>query len=366
VTRRRVVEQLPTAAIALLAIAEILSARDAFAPLPRAAGVALAVVVALALRRRSPLTALVAVLALWFAGQTGDADHDPAVYAFFAALVAAAEVGLRREGRRQVVAAVVLAAVAEAVYSAVVRIDPFAGLLVVAAVLVGAVVRRQDSNARRLARERDEAAADERRRIARELHDSVAHTVSSMVLLAGGARRQLGPGSERASDALEQLERTGRDAVLELRALLDLLREDEAAEPLAPRPTLDRLGELQERARAAGLDVRVAIEGEPRELPRAVDLSAFRIVQEALTNVVRHAGPASAEVTVRYRPRVVELEVVDDGKGAASTNGGGSGGHGLVGMRERVRLFGGRLVAGPRPAGGFAIHAELPTDGGER
>ena len=202
------------------------------------------------------------------------------------------------------------------------------------------------------------AIAEERARIARELHDVVAHSISVMVLQARGGRRVFQSDPADARQAFAIIERTGHQALEEMRRLLGMLRQSDEGLPLAPQPSLGDLASLVEQVRAAGLPVQVAIEGEARELPAGVDLSAYRIVQEALTNALLHAGPASARILVRYRPDDLELEITDDGVGT----GDGSGpGYGLIGMRERVSVYGGELEAGPRPEGGFALHARLPV-----
>ena len=162
-----------------------------------------------------------------------------------------------------------------------------------------------------------------------------------------------------ARGAFDTIERTGQEALGEMRRLLGLLRESEDEPALAPQPTLARLEELVQQVRDAGLPVELAIEGEPTELPPGVDLSAYRIVQEALTNALKHAGPANARVTVRYADDNLELEIADDGSGSAAGNGDG-GGHGLVGIEERVAMLGGELETGEGPTGGYAVRARLP------
>ena len=205
----------------------------------------------------------------------------------------------------------------------------------------------------------ERAMADERRRIAREMHDVVAHSVSMMVIQAGGARRILERDPARAEAAGELIEKTGREAMREMRTLLGVLHaEDEQAE-YAPQPSLRDIERLVERARAAGLPVELTVEGARRELPAGVDLAAYRVVQEALTNVVKHGGGAETEVLVRYRADAVEVTVADRGGGTMTTRLEGSG-HGLTGMRERVRVFGGELHAGRRRGGGFEVRALLP------
>jgi signal transduction histidine kinase len=198
---------------------------------------------------------------------------------------------------------------------------------------------------------------EERARIARELHDVVAHSVSVMTVQTGAVRRLLTPDQERERETLLAVERTGREALNEMRRLLGMLRATDEAEGLAPQPSLRQLDTLVEQVREAGLPVELKVEGAPVDLPPGLDLSAYRIVQEALTNALKHAGPARATVAVRYGPDELELEIADDGRGAA--NGTGTGG-GLVGMRERAALVGGRLEAGPRNGGGYAVRARLP------
>ncbi|MEO6715392.1 MAG: sensor histidine kinase [Mycobacteriales bacterium] len=226
----------------------------------------------------------------------------------------------------------------------------------------------------RLERDRAEdahkAVAQERSRIARELHDVVAHNVSVMVVQAGGARRTLDRDPQRARAVIESIESTGRQALTEMRRLLGVLRaDDEATDALAPQPGVSRLDDLVQHVRAAGLPVEITVEGIPVELAAGVDLSAYRIVQEALTNALKHAGPASAEVFVRYGDDDLQLRIRDNGRGAAAAlNGAHDGddfpGHGLAGMRERVSLFGGVLRAGPRAGGGYEVVATLPLEAG--
>ena len=220
--------------------------------------------------------------------------------------------------------------------------------------------------AERAERERETAArvavAEERARIARELHDVVAHSVSVMVLQTSAVRRLLGEEQEREREALGDVERTGREALVEMRRLLGVLRAPDEGAELAPQPGLSQLPSLVARTEAAGLPVVLRVEGEPGPLPLGVDLSAYRIVQEALTNTLKHAGPAHAEVAIRYRADAIDIEVADDGRGPLDSNGDG---HGLVGMHERATLFGGELSAGARDGGGFVVRARLPIPLGE-
>ena len=208
------------------------------------------------------------------------------------------------------------------------------------------------------------AVADERRRIAREMHDVVAHSVSMMVIQAGGARRILDREPARAVEAAALIERAGREALAEMRHLLGLLRADDDPAGYAPQPTLAKLDVLVERARAAGLPVTVEVEGTRPELTAGLDLAAYRVLQEALTNVIKHGGCAPTDVRVHYRADAVEVTVSDRGRGPADARLAG-GGHGLVGMRERVRMYGGELDAGRRRGGGFRVSVRLPLEGEE-
>jgi signal transduction histidine kinase len=204
------------------------------------------------------------------------------------------------------------------------------------------------------------AAADaERARIARELHDVIAHSVSVMVIQAAGARTVMGSDPERASASLQSVERAGRDAMAEMRRLLGVLDGGADRRTLAPQPGLADIRDLVARTRAAGLATDLRVEGEPAILSPALDLSAYRIVQEALTNAIKHAGPARAAVRVRWVRDALELEVSDDGRGPIAANGAGSG-HGIAGMRERAALHGGSIRAGAGVEGGFAVRARLP------
>ena len=215
-----------------------------------------------------------------------------------------------------------------------------------------------------LTRQAEQAVTAERARIARELHDIVAHHLSVVVLQAAGARASGRP----ADKALEKIEHSGRQALTEMRRLLGMLREPDEEPALAPQPGLGELPALAESVRAAGLPVRLVVDGAGAALPAAVDVSAYRIVQEALTNVLKHAGSAHAEVSIGYVDDSVTIEVTDDGPGLEATDlvwaEEAQGGRGLTGMRERVALFGGDLRAGPRPDGGFAVRARLPVGDG--
>ncbi len=202
------------------------------------------------------------------------------------------------------------------------------------------------------------AVADERTRIARELHDAVAHAMSVMVVQAEAAEEMLDIEAERARRPIRRVQRVGREGLAEMRRLLGVLRQGEAP-ALAPQPSLDALPGLVEAMREAGLDVELRIEGEPRPLPAGLDISAYRIIQEALTNTLNHARASHVDVRLEYGD-VIGIEVVDDGVGAKAN---GDGGHGLAGMRERVALYGGVLEAGAHGQGGFAVRASLPLEG---
>jgi signal transduction histidine kinase len=214
-----------------------------------------------------------------------------------------------------------------------------------------------------LDRERDTreraAVGEERARIARELHDVVAHSISVMGVQAGAVRRVLAPEQTEQREALLSVERTGREALAEMRRLLGILRSSDDDLAHGPPPSMTAVGELVEQVSESGLPVDLRVEGDPVPLAPGVDVSAYRIVQEALTNTRKHAGPARATVVVRYLKRELQLEVVDDGRGAAREDGDG---HGLVGMRERVGIYGGHLQTGPQPGGGFAVRARLPLE----
>jgi signal transduction histidine kinase len=206
------------------------------------------------------------------------------------------------------------------------------------------------------------AVAEERTRIARELHDVVAHSMSVMVVQAGAARRLVETRPDDVKEALSTIEQTGRSALDEMRRLLGILRQaGDDSTTRTPQPGITDIGTLVTSVREAGLPVDLTIEGDPRPLAPGLDLSAYRIVQEALTNTLKHAGPATAQVRLCYGDDELEVRVMDDGRGPAADRSDGAG-HGLVGMRERVAVFGGELWAGARGGGGFEVRARLPLE----
>jgi signal transduction histidine kinase len=204
-----------------------------------------------------------------------------------------------------------------------------------------------------------EAVAEERARLARELHDVVGHSVSVMTVQASAVRRLLLPEQEKEREALEIVEQTGRQALAEMRRLVGVLRRPEESPALAPQPSLEHIEKLVAQVRESGLPVELRVEGEPAQLPAGLDLTAYRFVQEGLTNALKHARADQAQVLVRYGDGEIELEVSDNGTGGGD---GAGGGHGLVGMRERVAVYGGELEAAPRPEGGFRLKARLPLE----
>src|SRR5437588_1320573 len=237
----------------------------------------------------------------------------------------------------------------------------FTVVTLAALLLVRRVVGDREQRAQIAERERDlvarEAVVEERARIARELHDAIAHNVSMIVVQAGAERRVLDAGNASTGEVLGTIEQIGRSALTEMRRLVGMLRSD-TEDALTPQPGLGDVPRLVTQVREAGLPVELRIDGEPRELPVGIELSAYRIVQEALTNALKHACEAHADVHIHYGADSLELEIVDDGGGG--TAGASRSGHGLVGMRERVALYGGRLDASRRATGGFAVRALLP------
>ena len=329
---------------------------------------------ALLLRRRFPFAAPVFVFFVFATVSFADREAVSSVdMSAFALLLAFWAVGAQQEARQAGAGVAIGCATVAVLIERDLRLDASEGIqlvtfgsgLALAAFVVERRTRRAaalEERAARLEREREEreraAVGEERRRIARDLHDVVAHGVGVMTVQAGAARLLLDDDPARAREPLLAFEQAGRQALGELRRLLGILRRDERGPALRPQPGLVDVEELVAQAGRAGLPVELVIDGPPVPVPAGVDLAAYRIVQEALTNTRKHAGPARASVAVRYGPDALEVEISDDGRPGAN----GGGGHGLIGMRERVALYGGQLDAGPRPEGGFTIRAHLPID----
>jgi signal transduction histidine kinase len=347
-----------------------------FGPVWARGVLALVGTVPLAWRVRRPLT----VFALVWAAATGSVllagSHQGPFEVFVAIVVAAYSVGAHTGGRRAQVGLVLLVVPGVAMAPLEIHRGQAAGDVLPTIVwiggfwLIGRVIRSWRERAvtlERLNRRLDEqrglqaeaAVVVERGRIARELHDVIGHNVSMMVVQAGAAARVLEGEQPNVRTALAAIEQTGRQTVDEMRRLIGVVRSENGL-ALAPQPTLRDLEQLVSNVREAGLPVDLRIEGEPAEIPPGIDLSAYRIVQEALTNTLKHAGPASATVTVRYASSAVEVEVCDDGSSAEDGVG-----NGLIGMRERVALWSGELEVGRRRDGGYAVRARLPL-GGDR
>jgi signal transduction histidine kinase len=324
--------------------------------------------IALLLRHRSPLIVLGIVLALSLGTGWGPVVALPVLLALFTV----AEYSPRSRLFLASVVAAALVILTDLIHRQQISIGTVVSHLVAIglAVAVGLYLRaRADyitglrERAERLERERglraQQAVAEERVRIARELHDVVAHNVSLMVVQAQALAAT--GSSEDQRHALNQMAGLGRDALSEMHRMLGVLRIQNSSGPeRAPQPGVRDLDTLIERTRSAGLDTTLVQRGTPRELPAAVDLSAYRIVQEALTNVIRHADAEHASVTLAYGPEALEVTVVDDGVGHGLPQDGTGGGHGLIGMRERVSLFGGTLQTGQVNGGGYRVHAVLP------
>ncbi|WP_460531388.1 sensor histidine kinase [Flindersiella endophytica] len=378
---------------------------------PDALAVALAVVGAapLVLRRRFPVSVLLAVAGAYFA--QGFLDYNSAaggVVVLFATYTLGAYApvwsGLLLVVVQAAASIAYLFAKAELVKTVGLELTPVILLLVAAQFpgvwIIGRTLRARrrylaelENRAERLERtaavEVRVALAEERARVARELHDVVAHHVSVMTVQAAAARRTLNRDPDRSSEAMRAVEDTGRAALDEMRRIVGALRtadrsadrasdgSDESTEPdadvLSPQAGVAELPPLLERAREAGLEVELTVLGESRRLPASIDLAIYRVVQEALTNTLKHAGPTRARVMLRYEPDAVTVAVTDDGGrrtftqrtapgAAAAAANGASSGHGLIGMRERVSLNGGTLRTGPRAAGGFQVSARMPIE----
>jgi signal transduction histidine kinase len=334
---------------------------------PQVVGAALACAV-IALRRRSPAACVYGFVAALLA-MSAIAEPPQLLSVSLAVLIVAFAVGAGFEGRQlmigtlALIAATVIHDLDDPQHAGDPLIDPLFLLLAVAAGVVVHRRQRQVDHVAHVAAERAEDALRlERSRIARELHDVIAHGVSVMVVQADSARDGVAAEDTETRAALAAIERTGRESLRELRRLLGLLRDEDEAASLAPQPGITDLPALVQSVRRAGLPVELRIEGDAVGLAPGADLAAYRIVQEALTNALRHAGPARATVRVAYDPRRVLLEVADTGRGDGAYGNGA--GQGLIAMRERARLYGGSFDA-RRRSDGFVVTAELPLDPAE-
>jgi signal transduction histidine kinase len=353
----------------------------------------LLVTLPLALRRRFPLAVPSVVVAAFVIGRLAVHPDFPGlsweqyltVWACWLALYTAVALGPATWRRPVVVGLLVVALLAETGRELFYKGGPFKGLplnqgfylaynlgFIALPIILGITVRslreRQAELAAQTAelhREREanarRAVLEERVRIARELHDVVAHHVSVMGVQAGAARRVMGRQPDKAEEVLSSIEASSRQAVDELHRLLGFLRRVDQPDELAPQPDLAQLPDLVARSSQGRLNVDLTVEGDPRQLPLTLQVSAYRVVQEALTNSLKHSGGSRATVRVHYTPAALEVEVRDDGSAAHEPRPAGVNGHGLMGMRERVGLHGGHLRAGTHPDGGFVVHASFPT-----
>ncbi|HTA15538.1 MAG TPA: histidine kinase [Solirubrobacteraceae bacterium] len=326
----------------------------------------------LLLRRISPIlcfgTIALVALAQWLLAGPQSADAALLVALYWVALDGSLIEGALAAGTLELGA--VMAAVR---WSPAEPLKVWVGLsgLATAAAVLGVSIRQRRAllvslheKAARLEFERDQegrlGAAAERARIAREMHDIVAHNLTVMIALADGATYTMESSPERAAQATQRVSATGREALIEMRRLLGVLREESSAHPLEPQPSLGRLDELLARVHAAGIPVTMDLQGDPHELADGVQLTVFRVAQEALTNTLKHASrPTCAHLALSCHPGQVELEVTDTGSGRAAAT---AGGRGLHGMRERASTYGGELEAGPRPQGGWRVHLRLNPD----
>jgi signal transduction histidine kinase len=336
----------------------------------------------LVFRARHPLLVLLGQLAAIVVSEVaGAATLTDATTPIFCVVPAALALGARYGGRRLAAAVAVYGGAMQLAFA----LDPDQGysladllgtsvFFVALPVSIGRALenrrlltRELALKAARLEQEREEeavaAVAEERARIAGELHDVVAHAVSVMIVQAGAARRIVRTDRDRAREALGSIETTGREALDEMRRVLGVLRRGDEDIALVPQPGLERVGELVARARERGLTVTLEVTGEPAHLAAGPDLAAYRVLEEGLANAGRHAGPAQVRVEVRYAEGDVELVVRDDGQGPRRRQAGAGAGHGLVSLRERLSLYGGTLDAGRRRGGGFVLRARLPHEG---
>jgi signal transduction histidine kinase len=360
------------AAVCVLALAEV--AADGLTPYAASVPFALVEAAAVAWRRRAPLPAVVAGTgAMFVQTAAGVSLHTPVMPIVVGLIVVYSVAEYERLERAAVGLAVALAGSLAAIQLAQANGESygvadrlFVALFIVAPWIVGRALHgrtveaaEQAARAEGLEREQQLAVEEERGRIARELHDVIAHSLGVIVVQAGAGERVAARTPERAEEALRSIQEIGRQALGEMSRLVGVLRDGGEEVGLEPQPGLARLEELLEQTRQAGLPVELTVAGDAVRLPPGADLSAYRIVQEALTNARKHGGGRAA-IALRYSPDELVIEVVNDG-GAGERNGAG-GGHGLVGMRERAALYGGTLEAGPQD-GGFAVRATLPLRG---
>jgi signal transduction histidine kinase len=353
-------------AIAAVAVVEVVL-NAALEPKGAAAVTELVAAAAIAWRRRAPLATVLVASVCGAAEALADVPLVEPIAPLLVMVVAVYSLGVYGSPRQVGVGCgAVLAAITIQVLDQHKGIGNFIFGLVFSggALFVGRAMRGRVDETRRLAergeRERQLAVEEERSRIARELHDVIAHSVSVMTVQAGAAEAMLAVDPAQALEPVRAVQETGRQALVEMKRLVGMLREADEEVGLAPQPRVTELDALAAKVAEAGLPVFVSISGAPRPLPLGLDLSAYRIVQEALTNALKHAGASRADVTLRYGDRELELEICDDGSGAAAAGGTG---HGLVGMRERAAVFGGSLEAGARAGGGFRVRALLPFEG---
>jgi signal transduction histidine kinase len=370
--RPRVTDVVLAGLLGVLGVAEMLLADGVEDPRWPAALLAVAACSLLLVRRRHPVAITPALAAIAIVHSAFFIDMSELLGIFFPSLVAAYGAGAYAEprGARTGLAVLVGTVITIGLIDAV----PFSSIFFPSAILtlcwlVGRNVRTRTrlaaelhEGAARLAEQREaaarEAVADERRRIAREMHDVVAHSISIMVIQAAGARQILRLDPGRAEEAAARIGAAGRDALMEMQLVVGAL---EAVPAGGAAPTLDALEALVERARHAGLEVALSVQGTPRPLAPDAELAAYRVVQESLTNAIKHAASAPTEVVLRWGDGELELRVADRGEGLRPAGLDG-GGHGLVGMRERVRHSGGELHAGRRPGGGFEVVARIPVE----
>lgn len=382
ISRRRLLDVGVPAAIACGGLLDLLVVGGGFEG-PRAVDAALLVAIAVPLvwRRRQPVWSLIAsqlLIALYILALYRDVQ--PPIEPFIAGLVACFACGRYGRDRELRIGAAALFVGLAASGTAQLLEGQNPGNVIpvvlywVAALVAGRFIRgrqgliellgnRTAELERQREREAERATLEERARIARELHDVIAHCVSVMVIQASAERRVLSPQHASTHEALATIERAGRESLAELRRLLGVLRAPGRTEALSPQPGLDALPALINDARAAGQEVAITIEGDPARLTAGIDLAAYRVVQEALTNARKHAPGARADITLRWRAEELELEIADDGPGAPAERNGA--GHGLIGMRERVALYDGALDAGRATvSGGFRVRARLPITRG--